>query len=67
MINWNAVAAKKIPIKESLHFLLRAEFFNVLNTVNFSSPTTDLQNLSFGKITSAAAGRSGQVSLTLSW
>jgi Carboxypeptidase regulatory-like domain len=66
-INWNAVAEKKIPIKETLHFLLRAEFFNVLNTVNFSAPTTDLQNLSFGKITSAAAGRNGQVSLTLSW
>ena len=66
-INWNAVAEKKFPIKETLHFMLRAEFFNVLNTVNFSAPTTDLQNLSFGKITSAAAGRSGQVSLTLFW
>ena len=67
VVNWNAVAEKKIPIKESLHLMLRAEFFNVLNTVNFSAPTTDLQNLSFGKITSAAAARNGQVSLTLYW
>ena len=67
MINWNAVAEKKVPIKENLRFLLRAEFFNALNNVNFGAPTTDLQNLSFGKITSASAGRNGQVSLTLSW
>jgi hypothetical protein len=57
----------EIPIKENLHLMVRAEFFNVLNTVNFRAPTTDLQDRSFGKITSAAAGRTGQISLTLFW
>jgi len=67
IINWNATAEKRIPIKESVRLMFRADFFNTLNTVNFNAPTTDLQSLSFGKITAAAAGRSGQLSLTLFW
>jgi hypothetical protein len=67
VINWNAGAEKKFPLRENVRLMLRAEFFNVLNTVNFNSPQTDLQNLSFGKITSAAGPRTGQLSLTLFW
>lgn len=66
-INWNAAAQKKIPIRENLRLMLRGEFFNALNNVNFNTPTTDLQNPAFGKIASAAAARTGQVSLTLFW
>jgi hypothetical protein len=67
IIQWNAAAEKRIPIRENLHVTLRPEFFNVTNTVNFNAPVTDLNNLSFGKITSGGAGRNGQVSATLAW
>lgn len=66
-ITWNGAAQKRIPIHESVRLVFRADYFNALNTVNFSAPTTDLQSLSFGKITAAGAGRSGQLSLTLFW
>jgi hypothetical protein len=47
--------------------VVRGEFFNLLNAVNFSAPNLDRNNLAFGRITSAGSPRLGQVSGTLAW
>jgi hypothetical protein len=47
---------------------LKAEFFNLPNNVNWGAPVTDINNPSFGRITSTGgASRIGQVSGTLRW
>jgi hypothetical protein len=67
LISWNVSLLKAIPLRENLRLILRPEFFNVLNTVNFNAPVTDFNNLAFGKITAAGSPRQGQVSATVSW
>jgi hypothetical protein len=65
---WDATLQKSFPIYENLKFTLKVEFFNVLNIVNWGSPVTDINNPSFGAITSTAGpSRMGQVSGTISW
>ena len=64
---WDAVLQKVIPIRESLRFSLKAEFFNLPNVVNWGPPATDINSPSFGQITSASSARTGQISGTLSW
>jgi hypothetical protein len=66
-ISVNAALLKSFALSERVRFTLRPEFFNVLNNVNFSSPTVDIQSTAFGKITAAGSPRLGQVSGTLSW
>ena len=58
---------KKFPITERVNFALKMEFFNFLNHVNFGAPVTDINNPSFGKISTAASPRTGQISGTISW
>jgi hypothetical protein len=58
---------KKVPITEHVNFALKMEFFNFLNNVNFGAPVTDINNPSFGKLSSALAPRIGQISGTISW
>jgi hypothetical protein len=66
--DWDMALQKKFPITERLSFSLKAEFFNVFNTVNFGAPNADINNPSFGKITSINGNpRNGQLSGTLSW
>ena len=48
---------KRIPVTENLRFTLRADFFNIFNTVNFGLPTNDINSLLFGQSTTAAAPR----------
>jgi hypothetical protein len=64
---WDAALQKSIPIYERLRFSLKAEFFNLPNVVNWGAPVTDINNPSFGKITSAGSARTGQLSGTLYW
>jgi hypothetical protein len=64
---WDAVLQKAIPIYERLHLNFKAEFFNVLNIVNFAAPNADFNSPAFGQITSAAPSRTGQISTTLVW
>jgi len=61
---WDAALLKKFRFTDRLSLGLKAEFFNVLNGVNFGAPVTDLQNPSFGHIFSAGNPRTGQVSGT---
>ena len=64
---WDAVLEKSIPIYERLRLNFKAEFFNVLNIVNFGGPNTDINSPAFGQITSAGPSRTGQISTTLIW
>jgi len=58
---------KAIPIRENVRFALKAEVFNLPNLVNWGAPNTDLNNPSFGQITSAGAARTMQLSGTIHW
>jgi hypothetical protein len=64
---WDAALQKSIPIYERLRFSLKAEFFNLPNVVNWGAPVTDINNPSFGRITTAGSARIGQLSGTLYW
>lgn len=60
--NVNAALLKNIRFTESIRIQLRAEAFNLFNTVNFFNNTqfSDVSSTSFGRITSAAAARQMQ-------
>ena len=46
-----------MPFTESHRLEFRAEFFNALNRVNFSNPTTSYTSAVFGQITAAGDPR----------
>lgn len=48
---------KRFPINESMRFSIRADFFNLFNTVNFAVPITDVTNPNFGVSVAAAPAR----------
>jgi len=48
--NTDFMVAKIIPIRESVHFQFRSEYFNLFNRVNLGSPVLDVRNPNFGKI-----------------
>ncbi len=62
-VNWNLAAFKEFRFEERSKFQFRAEFFNVLNQVNFNNPNGTLSSPTFGAITSAGAPRILQFSL----
>lgn len=64
---WDIALIKQFPLTERVNLGLKGEFFNVLNNVNFGAPVTDINDPSFGRIFSAGAPRTGQVSATISW
>jgi len=64
---WDMALMKRISFTERISLTLKGEFFNILNTVNFGAPVTDINNPSFGRIFSAGNPRLGQLSGTLSW
>jgi hypothetical protein len=49
--NVDLSVSKRFPIKERIAAEFRAEFFNVMNLVNFSSPNGSIASTSFGIIT----------------
>jgi hypothetical protein len=52
------------PLKsEALRIQLRADFFNLFNTVSFNNPVNTIGSTNFGKVTSAAPAREIQVAL----
>lgn len=59
--------AKNFSLAESVKLQFRADFFNALNHVNYSSPQTSITSPEFGLITSAGAPRSGQLALRLTF
>jgi len=57
----------RIPGREGLRVQARAELFNLFNQVNFEQPNQVVSAASFGRITSARAGRVGQLVAKLLW
>jgi hypothetical protein len=66
---------KTFRIAEQSRLELRGEFFNALNTVNYSNPNVSFSpdrtgqnvNANFGRITSALDARRAQVGLRLTF
>jgi len=50
---------------ERLQLVLRAEFFNVFNNVEFSDPSTNINAKTFGRISTTAPARTGQLAVRL--
>ena len=48
---------KRIPLTERYKFTIRADFFNIFNTVNFGQPGNDINTGGFGQSTTAGAAR----------
>jgi hypothetical protein len=48
---------KRFPITENTRFTIRADFFNIFNTVNFGLPGNDINSALFGQSTTAGAPR----------
>jgi hypothetical protein len=46
---------KNLPIGGGMRFQIRAEIFNVFNTVNYGNPNASLDAAAFGRITTAGA------------
>jgi hypothetical protein len=57
--------AKRIPIKERVRAVVRADATNPFNLVRWSNPTTSLTSANFGKVTGAAGGRAIQLNATV--
>jgi hypothetical protein len=64
--SWDVSMIRDFPVRESVMFQFRAEFFNVLNHTNFGDPQQTQTNGAFGTITSTNGDpRIGQLSLKL--
>jgi hypothetical protein len=66
LINWDGGLFKNIPLgSERLRLRFEAEFFNLLNRVNLSSPNLTVSSAAFGRIRGARDPRIGQLALKL--
>jgi hypothetical protein len=65
--NFDLALQKITRLQEHKSVQFRAEFFNALNHANFSNPSGSFTSGNFGRVTSAGAGRVGQVSLKFLW
>ncbi|HZT31874.1 MAG TPA: carboxypeptidase regulatory-like domain-containing protein [Bryobacteraceae bacterium] len=63
LFNWDMACMKNFPFHERFRFQLRAEFFNIFNTVNFADPSTTLSSAGFGSIRAANDPRISQLAL----
>jgi hypothetical protein len=64
-VTFNMNVGKTFTFHERFKLMVRADAFNAFNHVNLSDPTADVTNANFGKITSAAAGRTMQMNARL--
>lgn len=65
--NWDLGLQKNTKVRESMSVQFRAEFFNAMEHVQFNSPSGSFTSSNFGRVTSARAGRIGQMSLKFLW
>jgi hypothetical protein len=64
----NVGLLKNFYVRERLRIEYRAEFYNVLNRVNFGPPVTDSNSVNFGKVASQLGNpRQAQMGLRLSF
>ncbi len=68
-LNWDMLAARRIPIREPFSLDFRMEFFNAFNRVQFAGPNTSVSSTSFGQIflSQANTPRELQAGLRLSF
>jgi hypothetical protein len=69
-VSWDVALSKSIPIRERLRLQFRAEFFNMLNRVNFAIPNQSNQvdtvsSAGFGSIRAANDPRIGQMAIKI--
>jgi len=65
--NWDIGLHKLTRVTEKASLLIRAEFFNAANHVQFSNPNGNYASSRFGTVTSAKDPRIGQVSAKIVW
>jgi len=65
--NWDLALQKVTRIRESMSIQFRAEFFNAMEHAQFMNPQGNFTSSTFGRVTSAKAGRIGQMSLKFMW
>ncbi len=65
--NFDAGLQKITKVHESMALQFRAEFFNALGHAQFNNPSGSFTSSAFGQVTSAKAGRIGQMSLKFLW
>jgi hypothetical protein len=65
--NWDLALQKVTRIRESMSIQFRAEFFNAMEHAQFMNPQGNYTSSTFGRVTSAKAGRIGQMSLKFMW
>jgi len=58
---------KEFPIYERVRLEFRAEFFNLTNTPQFSSPNRSVTAVNFGELAGAQGERNGQLALRLTF
>jgi hypothetical protein len=63
--NWDMLAEKNTQIRERFHLTFRAEFFNALNHVVFSGPTTSITSSTFGHIVLSQSNTPRQIQFSL--
>src|SRR5690606_36253180 len=56
-LSFNASLSKRIDVTESMYFTLRADVINVLNKPQWNNPNTNINSVSFGRITGAGGDR----------
>jgi hypothetical protein len=67
IVNTDFALMKRIPITESISFMIRGEFFNIFNHTQFNNPVGNFSSSQFGEVTSARAPRIGQISAKFLW
>jgi hypothetical protein len=67
IVNTDFALMKTIPIKDTMAFMIRAEFFNLFHRANFYNPVGNFSSGQFGEVTSARPPRIGQVSAKFLW
>ncbi|MBZ5623975.1 MAG: carboxypeptidase regulatory-like domain-containing protein [Acidobacteriia bacterium] len=65
--NFDLGLQKVTKLRESMSLQFRAEFFNAFEHAQFNSPSGSFTSSTFGRVTSARAGRIGQMSLKFLW
>jgi len=65
--NENISLLKRTPIKERSNLELGFDVFNVFNRRHFGGPDSNIDDASFGQVSSAGPGRTAQLHLKLLW
>ena len=67
MVSTDLAILKDIRVLEKQRLQFRAEFFNLLNQVNFNNPVTNISSTTFGRITGTGPARVIQLAAKLIW